>query len=61
MRDRVRVEPADAVDAGLRAERDGVEGVERSEPGQVEDRAEVDEERVVALAGEELGAVRTAS
>ena len=42
---------------GCGRQRDGVEGVERSEPGQIEDRAEVDEEGVVALAGEELGAV----
>ena len=46
---------------GVGRERERVEGVERSEPGQVEDRAEVDEEGVVALAGEELGAVATAS
>ena len=31
--------------------------VERTQAGQIEDRAEVDEERVVALAGEDLGAV----
>ena len=55
--DRVRVEPADAIDAGLGRERDGMEGVERAQAGQVEDRAEVDEEGVVTLAGEEPGPV----
>ena len=59
--DRVRVEPADAVDAGLGRERKRVEGVERAEPGKVEDRAEVDEEGVVALAGEEPWCRSTAS
>ena len=38
---------------GAAGERDRVEGVERAEAGQVEDRAEVDEERIVALAGED--------
>src|SRR5207247_3978781 len=51
--DRVGVEAADAIDAGAWVERDQVEVVERTEAGQVEDRAEVDEEGVVALAGED--------
>ena len=54
--DRVRVEAADAVHPVLRAERDDVSGVERPQAGEVEHRAEIDEERIVALAGERLDA-----
>ena len=37
-----------------RPQRDQVERVERTQPGQIEDRAEVDVERIVALPGEDL-------
>ncbi len=53
-RDGVRVEPTDAVDAGIGRQGQRVERVERAEPAQIEDRAEVDEERIVPLAGEDL-------
>ena len=50
-RDGVGVEAGDAVDAGLGVERDHVRRVERAQAAEVEDRAQVDEERVVAGAG----------
>jgi hypothetical protein len=51
--DRIGVEATDAVDSGCGRERNGVEAVERAEPGEVEDRPEVDEERVVTLPGKD--------
>ena len=59
-RDRVRVVAADAIDALLRWQRERVRRVERPQAGEVEDRAEVDEERVVDLAGIDLPAARQA-
>jgi hypothetical protein len=53
----VDVEAVHAVDAVFGLERDEVEVVERPQAAQVEHRAEVDEERVVALAGEHGDAV----
>ena len=41
-------------------ERDQMERIERPQPGQIEDRAEVDEERIVTLPGEDLDAARQA-
>ena len=50
--DRVDVQALEIVDAGRGLAGDQVERVERAQPAEVEDRAEVDEERIVALAGE---------
>ena len=46
---------AHAVDSIGLVELEGVRLVQGPQPGQVEHRTEVDEERVVALAGEDLG------
>ena len=51
------VEAADAVHAVLSRQRKDVERVERPQPGEVEDRPEIDEERIVDLAREDLPAV----
>src|ERR671936_63956 len=56
--DRVDVVVLDRVHALLGRERDQVERVEWTQPRQVEDRAEVDEERVVTLPGEDLDPAR---
>src|SRR6266480_4771738 len=37
-----------------------MERIERTQPGQIEDRAEVDEERVVTLPGDDLDSARQA-
>ena len=50
-RDRVDVERLRRVDAVRRRERDQVRDSERPQPAEVEDRAEVDVERLVPLAG----------
>ena len=56
-RDRVRAVVLERVSTGFCGQRNRVERVERPQPGEVEDRTEVDEERVVSLAGEDLHAV----
>src|SRR5215510_15196204 len=48
------------VPSRLGGEREQVERVERTQSGQVEDRAEVDEERIVTLAREDLDPAREA-
>ena len=52
--DRVDVVTRRVVNARSVRQRNHVQRVERPEPAEVEDRAEVDEERVVTLAGEDL-------
>ena len=56
-RERVHVERAQRVHARRRRRRDQVQVLERSQRGEVEDRAEVDVEAVEALPGEDLDAV----
>src|SRR5439155_26088604 len=56
--DRVRVEAAHAVHTGTRIEGEQVRVVEGPEAGQGEHRAQVDEEGIVALRGEDLDAPR---
>ena len=54
----MRVVVLQRIDTRRCAERDQVERVERPQSRQVEDRAEVDEERIVTLAGKHLAATR---
>ena len=52
----MRVVVLERVMADVGRQRKQMERVERAQPGEVEDRAEVDVERIVALAGEDLDA-----
>ena len=52
----MRVIARDAVAPGRGRQRKDMRRIERAKPGQIEHRSKVDEERIVALAGEDFSA-----
>src|ERR1051326_2682584 len=56
--DRVRVITSDGISPGIRRKRDRMEWIERTQTRQIENRAEIDEEWIIALACKNLDSTR---